>query len=64
MTNYEYIKTLSQDAMIQFIVNDMFIVFDNVENECALCWGDNERNSTELEMWKNWLNEQHKESSS
>ena len=61
MTNYEYIKTLSQDELVLFITNDMAIVSSDILDESVRCWSDNEQNSTEIRMWKNWLNEQHEE---
>lgn len=59
MTNYEYIKTLSQDELVTFIMNDMTIAANDILDEIVRCWSD-EQNSTEIRMWKNWLNEQHK----
>lgn len=64
MTNYEYIKTLSQDEMIQFIVKEMTMVFNDVMEKSAFYWLGGETDTAALEMWKNWLNEQHEESSS
>lgn len=60
MTNYEYIKTLSQDELVTFIMNEVTIVSNDILDESIRCWSDDERNSTEMRMWKNWLNEQHK----
>lgn len=60
MTNYEYIKTLSQDELVTFIMNEVTIVSNDILDESIRCWSNDERNSTEMRMWKNWLNEQHK----
>lgn len=62
MTNYEYIKTLSQDEMIQFIVKEMSMVFEDVIDESTRAWKN--WDSVESRIWKKWLNEQHEESSS
>lgn len=61
MTNYEYIKTLSQDELVLFIINDMTMASNDILDESIRCWSDDERSSTETRMWKNWLNEQHEE---
>lgn len=61
MTNYEYIKTLSQDELVTFIMNDMTMAANDILDEAIRCWSDDERSSTEIRMWKNWLNEQHEE---
>lgn len=61
MTNYEYIKTLSQDELVLFIMNDMTMAANDILDEIIRCWSDDERSSTEIRMWKNWLNEQHEE---
>lgn len=61
MTNHEYIKTLSQDALVTFIMNDMTMAANDILDEIIRCWSDDERSSTETRMWKNWLNEQHEE---
>jgi hypothetical protein len=61
MTNYEYIKTLSQDELVSFIINDMTMASNDILDESIRCWSDDERSSTEIRMWKNWLNEQHEE---
>ena len=61
MNNYEYIKTLSQDELVSFIINDMTMASNDISDESIRCWSDDERSSTEIRMWKNWLNEQHKE---
>jgi hypothetical protein len=61
MTNYEYIKTLSQDELVSFIINDMTMAYNDILDESIRCWSDDERSSTEIRMWKNWLNEQHEE---
>ncbi len=62
MTNYEYIKTLSQDEMIQFIVKEMSMVFHDVIDARTHAWKD--WDSVESRIWKKWLNEQYEESSS
>lgn len=61
MTNYGYIKTLSQDELVTFIMNDMTMASNDILDESIRCWSDDEQSSTELEMWKNWLNKQHEE---
>nr|DAP83063.1 MAG TPA: hypothetical protein [Caudoviricetes sp.] len=61
MTNYEYIKTLSQDELVTFIMTDMTMAFKDILDESIRCFNDDEQSSTSLKMWKNWLNEQHKE---
>lgn len=33
MTNYEYIKTLSQDELVTFIMNDMTIAANDILDE-------------------------------
>jgi hypothetical protein len=60
MTNYEYIKTLSQDELVLFIMNDMTMAANDILDEIIRCWSDDERSSTEIRMWKNWLNEQRR----
>lgn len=61
MTNYEYLKTLSQDELVLFIMNDMAMAYDDILDESVRYWNDDEQNLTEIRMWKNWLNEQHKQ---
>lgn len=50
MTNYEYIKTLSQDELVTFIMNEVTMASNDILDESIRCWSDDERNSTELEM--------------
>lgn len=40
MTNYEYIKTLSQDELVLFIINDMTMASNDILDESIRCWSE------------------------
>ena len=61
MTNYEYIKTLSKDEMVEFIMGTVSDVFDEVTDEMCNCWREEEAQATGLDMWKEWLDKEHKQ---
>ena len=60
MNNFEYIKTLSKDEMVGFIMKDMFEAFNVITYEMCNCWREDEAQSAGLEMWKEWLSAEHK----
>lgn len=60
MTNYEYIKTLSKDEMARFIMGTMSEAFDVVTDEMCNCWREEEAQAAGLNMWKEWLDKEHK----
>ena len=60
MNNFEYIKTLSKDEMVGFIMKDMFEVFNEITDEMINYWREEEAQSAGLEMWKEWLSAEHK----
>lgn len=60
MNNFEYIKTLSKDEMVEFIMKDMFEVFNEITDEMINYWREDEAQATGLGMWKEWLDKEHK----
>lgn len=60
MNNFEYIKTLSKDEMVKFLMEDVSEVFDEITDEMINYWREDEAQSAELEMWEEWLSEEHK----
>ena len=60
MNNFEYMKTLSKDEMTEFIMKDMFEVFNEITDEMINYWREDEAQSTGLDMWKEWLDKEHK----
>lgn len=60
MNNFEYIKTLSKDEMVEFIMKDMVEVFDEITDELCNYWREDEAQSAELEMWREWLDKEYK----
>ncbi len=60
MNNFEYIKTLSKDEMIRFLMEDVSEVFDEITDEMINYWREDEAQSAELEMWEEWLSEERK----
>lgn len=60
MNNFEYIKTLSKDEMVGFIMKDMFEVFNEITDEMINYWREDEAQATGLDMWKEWLSAEHK----
>ena len=60
MTNYEYMKTLSKDEMAKFIMRAMSEAFDVITYEMCNCWRAEEAKSTGLDMWREWLDKEHK----
>ena len=60
MNNFEYIKTLSKDEMVRFIMKDMFEAFNVVIDEMCSCWREEEAKAIGLDMWKEWLSAEHK----
>lgn len=61
MTNFEYIKTLSENEMLKFITETMFETFNEITYEMCSYWREEEAQAAELDMWKKWLSEEHKE---
>ena len=60
MNNFEYIKTLSKDEMAEFIVGAMSEAFNVVIDEMYSCWREEEAQATGLDMWREWLDKEHK----
>lgn len=60
MNNFEYIKTLSKDEMVKFLMEDVSEVFDEITDEMINYWREDEAQSAELEMWEEWLSEERK----
>ena len=60
MNNFEYIKTLSKDEMARFIMKDMFEVFNEITDEMINYWREDEAQATGLDMWRKWLDKEHK----
>ena len=60
MTNYAYMKTLSKDEMTEFIMGTMSEAFNIITDEMCNCWREQEAQSTGLDMWKEWLDKEHK----
>ena len=60
MNNFEYIKTLSKDEMVGFIMKDMFEVFNEITDEMINYWREDEAQATGLDMWREWLDKEHK----
>ena len=60
MNNFEYIKTLSKDEMVGFIMKDMSEAFNVVIDEMCSCWQEEEAKAIGLDMWKEWLDKEHK----
>ena len=52
MNNFEYIKTLSKDEMVGFIMKDMSEAFNVVIDEMCSCWREEEAQATGLNMWQ------------
>ena len=53
-------KTLSKDEMAKFIMEPMSEAFDVITDEMCNCWRDEEAQAIGLDMWKEWLNAEHK----
>mgnify|MGYP003398694291 CR=1 FL=1 len=60
MTNYEYMKTLSKDEMAEFIMGAVSEAFDVVIDEMCNCWREEEAQAIGLDMWRKWLDKEHK----
>ena len=60
MNNYEYIKTLSKDEMAKFIMKSMSEAFDVIIDEMCNCWREEEAQAIGLDMWREWLDKEHK----
>ena len=60
MNNFEYIKTLSKDEMAEFIVGAMSEASNVVIDEMCSCWREEEAQATGLDMWREWLDKEHK----
>ena len=60
MTNYEYMKTLSKDEMAKFIMKSMSEAFNIIIDEMCNFWREEEAKATGLDMWKEWLDKEHK----
>ena len=60
MNNFEYIKTLSKDEMARFIMKNMFEVFNEITDEMINYWREDEAQSAGLDMWRKWLDKEHK----
>ena len=60
MNNFEYIKTLSKDEMVGFIMGTMSEAFNVIIDEMCNCWRDEEAQAIGLDMWKKWLSAEHK----
>ena len=60
MTNYEYMKILSKDEMAEFIVGAMSEAFNVIIDEMCSCWREEEAQAIGLDMWREWLDKEHK----
>ena len=60
MTNYEYMKTLSKDEMAKFIMRAMSEAFDVITDEMCNCWREEEAQAIGLDMWRKWLDKEHR----
>ena len=60
MTNYEYMKTLSKDEMAEFIMGAVSEAFDEITDEMIKYWREDEAQATGLDMWRKWLDKEHK----
>lgn len=60
MNNFEYIKTLSKDEMTEFIMESMSEAFNIITDEMCNCWREEEAQAIGLDMWKEWLDKEHK----
>ena len=60
MNNFEYMKTLSKDEMAEFIVGAMFEAFNVIIDEMCNCWREEEAQAIGLDMWREWLDKEHK----
>lgn len=60
MNNFEYIKTLSKDEMVGFIMGTMSEAFNVIIDEMCNCWREEEAQATGLNMWEEWLSAERK----
>ncbi len=60
MNNFEYMRTLTKDELVKFLMEDVSEVFDEITDEMINYWREDEAQSAELEMWEEWLSEEHK----
>ena len=60
MNNFEYIKILSKDEMAEFIMGVMSEAFDVITYEMCNCWREEEAKAIGLDMWRKWLDKEHK----
>lgn len=60
MNNFEYIKTLSKDEMTEFIMKPMSEAFNVIIDEMCSCWREEEAQAIGLDMWREWLDKEHK----
>ena len=60
MNNFEYMKTLSKDEMARFIMKPMSEVFNEITDEMINYWREDEAQSAGLDMWREWLDKEHK----
>lgn len=60
MNNFEYMKTLSKDEMAEFIMGAMSEAFNIITDEMCNCWREEEAQAIGLNMWKEWLDKEHK----
>lgn len=60
MNNFEYIKTLSKDEMAEFIMESMSEAFNIITDEMCSCWREEEAQAIGLDMWRKWLDKEHR----
>lgn len=60
MNNFEYMRTLTKDELVKFLMEDMSEIFNEITDELCSYWREDEAQTAELEMWEEWLSEEHK----
>lgn len=60
MNNFEYMRTLTKDELVKFLMEDMSEIFNEITDELCNYWREDEAQTAELEMWEEWLSEEHK----
>ena len=60
MNNFEYIKTLSKDEMVGFIMGTMSEAFNVIIDEMCNCCREEEAKAIGIDMWRKWLDKEHR----
>lgn len=60
MNNFEYMRTLTKDELVKFLMEDMSEIFNEITDELCNYWREDEAQTAEFEMWEEWLSEEHK----